>query len=186
MRFGYNSTIGKKLKPCKSCGKDCYWFSKQRCQDCARIEDTLKRMEEVTEKVIEEEDLWDLIHDADAVFSQFIRLKYADEKGLVKCFTCDTKKHWTLMQNGHYMKRGNLYLRFDERNCRPQDKYCNEDLDGNMVEYTKRLETECKGLPDILRADAILVHKPTRDEIRQVISEYTPKVKSMKANFKKP
>jgi len=180
MRFGHNSTIGKKLKPCKSCGKPCYWFSKQRCQDCSRIEDTMKRMEEVSEKVIQEEDLGDLIADADAVFSQFIRLKYADKEGKVKCYTCDVVKHWTMMQNGHYMKRGNLYLRFDERNCRPQESYCNEYLHGNMAEYTKRLDQECKGLPDILKADAVLVHKPIREEIRQVIAEYTPKVKSLK------
>lgn len=184
MRFRHNSTIGIKEKICVSCGKKAPWFSKKRCQQCATIEDVTKRMEKESEKVIDEEDLWDLIHDADAIFSQYIRLKYADEKGIVKCYTCNTKKHWTLMQNGHYMKRGNLYLRHDERNCRPQDKYCNEDLGGNMPEYTKRLDAECKGLPDLLRADAVLVHKPSRDEIRQVIQEYAPKVKFLKSKLK--
>lgn len=180
MRFGHNSTIGKKLKPCKSCGKPCYWFSKQRCSDCARIEDTMKRMEQETEVLIKEEDLSGLIEDADTVFSQFVRLKYAGIDGKVKCYTCPTVKHYTLMQNGHYMKRAHLYLRWDERNCRPQCQGCNEFESGNMAEYTKRLDQECKGLPDILKADAVLVHKPTRDEIRQVIAEYTPKVKSLK------
>ena len=89
-----------------------------------------------------------------------------------------------MMQNGHFMKRGNLYLRHDERNCRPQESYCNEYLHGNMAEYTKRLDEESKGLPDILRAEAAIVHKPTRDEIRQVIAEYTPKVKHLKSQLK--
>jgi len=184
MNFGYNSTIGKKLKPCKSCGKPCYLFSKGRCSDCSRIEDTLLRMEKSNEKVIQEEDLTDLIHDADLIFSQFIRLKYADKSGLVTCYTCPTTKHFTLMQNGHYLKRAHLYLRWDERNCRPQCQNCNEFLSGNMAEYTKRLDQECKGLPDILKADAVLVHKPTRDEIRQIIAEYSPKVTRLKAQLK--
>lgn len=180
MNFGYNSTIGKKLKPCKSCGKSCYWFSKQRCQDCSRIEDTLKRMEQENEKVIVEEDLSDLIADADIIVSQYTRLKYADKDGLVKCYTCDVVKHWTLMQAGHYVKRANLYLRFDERNLRPQESYCNEYLHGNMAVYTANLEKECKGITDILRSEATLVHKVDRTELRQIISEYTIKVKKLK------
>jgi len=184
MNFGYNSTIAKKQKTCKSCGKYTYIFSKGRCVDCARIEDTQKRMEQASEKVIQEEDLGDLIADADAVFSQFIRLKYADKEGKVKCYTCQTTKHFTLMQNGHYVKRAHLYLRWDERNCRPQCQSCNEMDYGNMAEYTKRLDQECKGLPDILKADAVLVHKPTRDEIRQIIAEYSPKVTRMKSQLK--
>lgn len=184
MKFGYNSTIGKKLKDCVSCGKPCYWFSKKRCQQCATIETTQARMEKETNKIIDGENLWDLIHDADAIFSHYVRLKYADSRGFVKCYTCDISKHWTLMQNGHFMKRGNLYLRHDERNCRPQDKHCNEDLDGNLPEFSKRLDAECKGLPDILRAEAVIAYKPTREELRQVIAEYTPKVKYLKSLLK--
>lgn len=184
MRFAHNSTIAKKERICNSCGKPCYWFSKKRCQDCARIEDTQKRMEAETDKMIVEEDLSGLIEDADRIFSQFIRLKYADEKGMVKCFTCDVVKHWTLMQNGHFIKRSHLYLRWDERNCRPQENICNEVLHGNMAEYTQRLDAECKGITDLLKSDMRLVHKATREEIRAVVTEYSPKVKSLKAKLK--
>lgn len=184
MNFGYNSTIGKKLKPCKSCGKPCYWFSKQRCQDCARIEDTMKRMEQENEKVIQEEDLGDLIADADAVFSQFIRLKYADRRGYLTCYTCVTYKHWTMMQCGHYISRKHLFLRYDERNCRPQDQFCNEHEHGNLKVFTEELEFESPGITEILREESLLVYKPTREEIRQIIAEYTPKVKSLKSKLK--
>lgn len=185
MNFGYNSTIGKKLKPCKSCGKPCYWFSNKRCQDCSRIEDTQKRMEAETDVLVKEEDLQDLILDADAIFSQYIRLKYSDERGLVTCYTCPTNRHWTLMQNGHFVKRAHLYLRFDERNCRVQCSGCNEIQQGNMAVYYTNLDQECKGLPDLLRSDSMLVHKPTREEIRQIIAEYTPKVKMLKSKLNK-
>ena len=77
--FSHNSTIEKKEKICINCGKKCYWFSKKRCADCARIEDTLKKMEKGNEKIIQEEDLGSLIEDADTIFSQFIRLKYTDK-----------------------------------------------------------------------------------------------------------
>lgn len=178
--FRHNSTIKVNRKECKSCGKKAYIFSKGRCADCARIEDTQKRMEEESERVIEEENLSYLIADADAVFSQYIRLKYADKRGLVGCYTCGTIKHWTLQQCGHFMKRGHLYLRWDERNCRVQDDRCNEFHQGNMKEFTLRLEKESPGITDILKEESALVYKPTRDEIRKIISEYTIKVKELK------
>ena len=179
----YNSTIRLKKKNCVRCGSYCYIFSKGRCNDCARIEDTLARDEKEVEKLIEVEDLSGLIQDADAIFSQYIRLKYADEKGMVKCFTCDVVKHWTLMQNGHYIGRSCLVLRHDERNCRVQDSGCNEYKSGNLPIFTANLEKETPGITSILTEEMRLVHKVTRDELRQVISEYTPKVKLLKSKI---
>ena len=39
----------------------------------------------------------------DKVFSEYIRQKYADSFGMVSCFTCDARKHWKDMQNGHFI-----------------------------------------------------------------------------------
>lgn len=181
---GYNSTIRRKQKICVRCGKMSWIFSHGRCDQCAKIEDTLERDEKEAEKIIEEENLQDLIADADAIFSKYIRLKYADEKGVVKCFTCNNKKHWTLIQNGHYIKRGHLYLRWDERNCRPQDEECNEYKSGNMIEFTKRLEEEHNGITEILTEEMRIVYKPTRDELRRLISSYTIKVNELKNKLK--
>jgi len=136
--------------------------------------------EKEVNRVIQEEDLSGLISDADAIFSQYIRLKYADPYGIVDCYTCGNKKHWTLMQCGHYVKRAHLYLRWDERNVRVQDADCNEFKAGNMPVFTKRLEGEYPGIVEILNEEMRLVHKPTRDEIRQIIATYTPKVKELK------
>lgn len=61
----------------------------------------------------------------DKVFSQYIRHKYADDKGYVKCYTCSVKKPIKEMQNGHWIPRNNLATRFDEQNCRPQCVGCN-------------------------------------------------------------
>lgn len=176
MRLGFNSTIIRKEKVCKSCGKPCYPFSKGRCQPCATREDTMKRMEQHSEKIIVEDGLQDLIKDADAIFSKFIRLKYADKEGKVQCYTCPTVKHWTLMQNGHYIRRAHLFLRYDERNCKPQCVDCNEYKNGNIGAYLWKLETQTPGITDILLEESNLVYKPTRDEIRAIISDYTQKL----------
>lgn len=176
----HNSTIRRTEKRCKSCGKSCYVFSKGRCEHCAKIEDTLARDERETEKVIQEEDLSGLIEDADTIFSQYIRLKYTNERGMAKCYTCPEVKHWTMLQNGHYVKRAHLYLRWDERNCKPQCRTCNEFHSGNMIVYREELEKESPCITDILYDEMRIVHKPSREEIRQIISQYTPLVKALK------
>jgi hypothetical protein len=76
----------------------------------------------------------------DAIFSQYIRQKYADSEGMVTCFTCPTKKHWKEMQCGHFISRSYLATRFDEDNCRPQDVGCNIFGNGKTVEFAKQLE----------------------------------------------
>lgn len=183
--FGYNSTINRKMRACKNCNKLSYIFSKGRCADCARVEDTQTRMAIESERIIKEDNLADIISDADFVFSRYIRLKYADDSGNGWCFTCVSARHWSMLQCGHFIKRAHLFLRFDERNCRPQCIDCNERKDGNIREFSKKLEAEKPGITEILFEESRLVYKPTRAEIIAVISEYTPKVKELLKKIKK-
>lgn len=173
----YNSIITVKKKQLK-CGCFDYNFSRGRCRNHAVIEDALIRMNEVNES--EEEGLSDLIHECDALFSKYIRLKYADKQGMVKCFTCDTVKHWTEMQNGHYVGRGSMFLRFDERNCRPQDEYCNCHKHGNLLVFAKNLELEYNGITEILYEEAKTIYKYTREELRLLKIDLTNKIKNLK------
>lgn len=76
----------------------------------------------------------------DAIFSQYIRQKYANKEGMVKCYTCSTVKHWKDIQNGHWIPRHNLATRFSEDNCRPQCVAC------NMFQ---------KGMPDVFAVNLI-------------------------------
>lgn len=180
MGYRFNSTIRIKNKPCSRCGKIGPIFSKGRCQQCATIETTFARMEAETEKEIKDEGLQELIKEADKVFSRWIRLDAADVNGHAECYTCGSQKHWTFLQNGHYIKRGNLFLRFDPRNCRIQCETCNIGLGGNYPEYTKRLEAERPGIVQYLLEESRLVYKPTRIEIKNIITEYTLKLKQLK------
>lgn len=63
--------------------------------------------------------------DLDRIFSIYIRQKYSDDNGNVKCYTCSKTGHWKTLQNGHWIPRNNLSTRFSEENCRPQCVGCN-------------------------------------------------------------
>jgi hypothetical protein len=118
-----------------------------------------------------------LIDDLDIIFSQLIRLKEADENGMVKCFTCDIIMHWKQMQCGHFQPRAHMPTRFSEKNCRPQCKKCNEDLRGNLVVYSERLEAEEYGLVAILEEQARGIQDYDRDELKALIVDTTRRVK---------
>jgi len=171
----HNSTIKLKKKRCVRCGELCYIFSKGRCQDCARIEGSAKSDEK--EYQIE---FSALVDDLDAIFSKYIRHKYADKDGMVKCYTCPSVEPITMIQNGHYISRQHMYLRWDERNCRPQCDVCNELKKGNIPEYKDRLEKENPGITEILKEESRMVYKWSKHELKSMIAEYTKKLKILK------
>lgn len=171
----YNSTIIVRKKNLK-CGHYDYPFSRGRCKQCATIEDFNTRME----KEVENEGFGDLIKDADVLFSKYVRMSAADKKGEVACYTCGTKKRWQEQQCGHYISRSNLFLRWDLRNVRVQCELCNCHKHGNMLTFGKLLEIEHPGITEILYEESKLVYKPTREEVKQIIAEYTLKIENLK------
>lgn len=174
----YNSTIRIKKKNCSRCGKSEYIFSRGRCRSCSIIEDTLAREEADVES---EEGFPELIKELDDLVSKYLRLKNADENGLVQCYTCPEKLPIAKMQAGHYIPRGNMLLRFDlERNLRCQCKNCNEYKRGNLAIYGQKLEQELPGVTELLYNESLLSYKYTRDELRQMINDYSKRIKLLK------
>jgi Bacteriophage Lambda NinG protein len=170
----HNSTIKVKQKICKRCGRQKFIFSKGRCQECAKIEGVAKDDEK--EQQIE---FATIVADLDAVFSRYIRHKYADKDGLVKCYTCPAIEPIAMIENGHYISRSHMYLRWDERNNRPQCSVCNNLKHGNIAVYTANLEKEHPGLPDILMEESRMVYKWSREELKSLIGEYSRKLKQL-------
>lgn len=78
----------------------------------------------------------------DAVFSQYIRQKYANENGEVSCYTCGKKGHWKTLQNGHFVSRQYLATRWEEDNCKVQCAGCNLFGNGRLLDFEERLKTE--------------------------------------------
>ncbi len=68
-----------------------------------------------------------IVKKLDTVFSEYIRRKYADKLGYVKCYTCNKKAYWKGegIQNGHFISRASRALRWSQDNCRPQFYQCN-------------------------------------------------------------
>lgn len=127
-----------------------------------------------------EPSLQDLIKDADAIFSKYIRLKNADSNGYILCYTCGKYMSWKVAQCGHFIKRGCLWLRLDERNARPQCERCNIVLKGNYEEYARRLEKEKPGIVEILMDESRVPWHPTKQDIRSIIADCVIKVGNLK------
>ena len=85
-----------------------------------------------------------LIKKLDSVFSEYIRRKYADKNGIVKCYTCEKKAYWKGQgnQNGHFIRRASRILRWDEDNCRPQCYACNCHRYGQQYIFAQNLNKE--------------------------------------------
>lgn len=163
----FNSTIQIKLKPCNVCGKPSKIFSKGRCTQCAVIADTLARD---NEEIEQSESLSILIADLDLLFSRFIRQKARNERNEVICFICDKVISYSESQCMHYIPRGNLFLRWDERNCTAGCKTCNEYKGGNLIKYAAKLEQRSPGITEILYIESKIPYKPTRNELKELIS----------------
>lgn len=174
-----NSTIISKKKVCKRCGRTDYIFSKGRCKQCSTIESTMERMEAHSESEVERDGLSDLIKIADEVYSKWLRMSSANESGIVSCYTCGVEMRWQDSHCGHFVKRGNLFLRFDPRNTKVQGPCCNIYKDGNYPAYTRRLEEDHPGITQILYEEGLVVYKPSKEEIRAIINEYRLKLKQL-------
>jgi hypothetical protein len=73
----------------------------------------------------------------DAVFSKFIRWR---DDG--QCYTCSKKDDPKYMQNGHFVPRQYLSLRYDEINCHCQCYACNMLYNGQPSAYAMNLKRD--------------------------------------------
>lgn len=77
---------------------------------------------------------------------RIIRKTYVKEDGTWECFTCGRRIDEPFKaQTGHFLPSSTCgaYLRYDLRNLRIQDYFCNINLGGNGAEYYKRLVQTC-------------------------------------------
>ena len=116
--------------------------------------------------------------EADRIFSIYIRLRDRNEMGLTTCYTCPKTMDFKKAQNGHFVPRQYLSIRYDEVNCHAQCYACNMLYNGQPSAYAKRLETEYgKGTIDML--------EEKRKEIcpnfnyEEIIQIYTEKLNQM-------
>jgi len=97
-----------------------------------------KRTKKKSQSTLEKEkaDLW---------FSLYIRLKYAFKSGnelYCKCFTCGSMHPIKMIDNGHFVTRGNLSVRYHENNARPQCRSENRFKQGVHSVFRDKLIAE--------------------------------------------
>lgn len=68
------------------------------------------------------------------------KLEESNDKGVCDCVTCDSRMHYTEIQNGHYIDRKHNSTTFLPENNHPQCETCNVYKRGNINEYTKYLD----------------------------------------------
>lgn len=118
-----------------------------------------------------------LIKKADAIFSQYIRKRYADNNGIAECFTCGKKDHWKSLQCGHFMSRKHYSTRWDEKNCQVQCAGCNVFRWGEQFKFGRNLDIKLgKGTADSLEQKSRQILKYNNIELIELIEHYKKKV----------
>lgn len=118
-----------------------------------------------------------LVKKADAIFSQYIRKRYADNNGIAECFTCGKKDHWKSLQCGHFMSRKHYSTRWDEKNCQVQCSGCNVFRWGEQFKFGRNLDIKLgKGTADSLEQKSRQILKYNNIELIELIEHYKKKV----------
>lgn len=111
----------------------------------------------------------------DAIFSKYIR---ARDKG--QCYTCPKKDDPKRMQNGHFIPRQYLSLRFDEINCHCQCYACNMLYNGQPSAYALHLILDYgKDIVETLEKKRREITKLTPDWYENRIKYYTELLESL-------
>lgn len=110
------------------------------------------------------------------VFSLWLRTKYSNDSGMVRCYTCDKMKNWKEMQAGHALGGRRNSILFCERAVRPQCVGCNIFLRGNYAEFHSRLQKELGvGILDELIALDKVTKQYTVKELKSLYEKYESK-----------
>lgn len=121
-----------------------------------------------------------LVHDLDTVFSLFIRLRDSDKDGFGRCVTCSTIKHYTRMDCGHFITRGEYSIRWDPFNTAIQCKQCNGFKGGEQVRFKEAINKRWgPNTAENLEIKRHFSKKLDRFELQFLISEYTEKANAL-------
>ena len=118
----------------------------------------------------------------DTIFSLYIRLREANEYGMVQCFTCGIVRGYKDgMQNGHFQSRKHMATRFDEENCQNQCIKCNMFSQGEQYKFSLALDAKYgEGKAEELEFLARTTLKISRAEYEEKISYYKNLVSNLK------
>lgn len=115
----------------------------------------------------------------DKLFSQWIRIKDADDNGMVNCFTCGSHKHWKEMHAGHFMSRRHHSTRWDETNVQVQCPKCNLFNQGEQYKFGRYLDQKFgEGTAHEVEYRSKVITKLSRVDYQEAIDNIKKKLKS--------
>jgi 5-methylcytosine-specific restriction endonuclease McrA len=114
---------------------------------------------------------------ADRLLAELVKKLYLIENDRIQCYTCSSIKNVNQIEAGHYISRGNLNTRWMIENVKPQCIECNRNKNGNIDEYTKRLDQDFPGLSETLK-------KLGKTTINKNTFEITDVIKNLKGILK--
>lgn len=115
------------------------------------------------------------------VFSEFIRLRDANEEGFCKCFTCSLVRHWRQMDCGHGVGRQHKSTKYHEKNNHAQCKRCNGFEGGKREVY--KMEVDKRYGPGTWDLLELISRKPSKwgvFELEQLTIHYKKEVEKLK------
>ena len=122
-----------------------------------------------------------IIKNLDTIFSQYIRLKNADDLGNVSCFTCGKVSHYKVgMQCGHFQSRKHYATRWLEMNVAVQCVGCNMFKAGEQFLFGKYLDKKYgDGTAEELYIKSKQTVKYSNNELLNMIQHYKDLVNSL-------
>lgn len=116
----------------------------------------------------------------DRIFSQYIRLRDADQNGYIRCISCGKIVLWKEADNGHFINRKHMSLRFSETNCNAQCRSCNRFDEGNMTGYNLgMIKKYGQQTVDLLIISKNKANKISNIEYKILIKHYQQEVKRL-------
>jgi len=147
---------------------------KRKVSSLAKVADKTKKVSQWVSRKVKKKtkSRSQLVKELDAIFSRYIRLRDADDKGICSCITCWEKVHRKNIQNWHFITRWNYKYRWSENNCYAQCMPCNIYKSGNYISYTLAMIWKYgEGIVREMQEDKELI-KVSTPEIREMIEKY--------------
>jgi len=113
------------------------------------------------------------------IFSQYIRIRDADDHGYCKCITCGKRFHWKEMDAGHFISRAWNNLLFNEYNVNAQCHRCNRFLEGEKDLYGKALDKKYGKSTRPMLNKLKMPRNFKCDELEDMIDNYKDKLSYM-------
>ena len=115
------------------------------------------------------------------IFSKYIRIRDANDNGIVICCTCGTPAYWNQgIDAGHFIQRNRLHTKYDEHNVWGQCARCNRFDSGRQFVMGQHIDKKCgPGTAAGLLLKSQMRGKLGRMWYEMMIVEYREKLKKL-------